>query len=349
MEEKKTSVEAEKVEEKEQGEVKGEVKEKVSLDSFLEGKTEAPKNLDKELEKEAKKANEQAKKELEHLDKGEEPPKKIKDSKEVKKQDSKEKEVEEEPITPEYRAKYKVPDYIKTHKALAEWGPNAEKNMHKALAEKDKSISSSLENEKRLAKMEAQMEQLSKSLKGDVQDGTITAEEKAIEEEKMRFLMENNPAEFAKLIKEQVRQEALTEAQKKQEADEKEKLDKIKKESKDRQQKEYDEMKERYDSQEEGKFERDILPAIKKIAAERPYLQSFEEAEIIYLHNQRILEEQNKAEEETKRQEKSSSNAEVSHRSIDDSKSDDSIASAIDSLPETASLAELDRAAGLRK
>jgi hypothetical protein len=314
-----------------------------SIDNFLKG-GEKPKDMEKALSEEAEKANKAAVKELEFMDKGETPPEKPDTKpkeKEVKKEDAKKED--DEPISEDFRKRYKVPDNIKTMKALADWGPNAEKNMQKALSERDKKTSESLETEKRLVKMEAMLEQFAQNTNDKVKEGQLSEEEKQIQDENMKYLMENKPSEFVNLIREQIRKEALSEEQKKHEEQTKSEREKIVKDANERHTKEMDGLKTKYGET----FETDILPAIKKIAEERPYLQSFEEAEIIYLHNKSIAENKAKETEAAKRKEKEESNGETSHRSADDDLAgDDKLAKDIENF--SGSLKDLDKLVGLK-
>jgi hypothetical protein len=340
----------EKVEKKE--EVKEtKIDEKGTLDKFIET-GESPEKVEDALKTEMDNANKTAKKEVEAIEKGEDPGKVTKEEKiKEKDKDKKKEEPAEELITEEYRKKYNVPDNIKTAKALVEWGRNAQKNMEKVLAERDKLNLTYTESEKRLAAIEAKLNQFTENLKTKVEDGKITEEQRAVEEEKMRILSETNPAEFARVIKQQIKDEAIAEEKRREAENNKSEYDTKVSAIRAKQKEELDALKKEYaDKGESEKFENEIWPAIKKIAAERPYLVKFEEAMIIYKHNLALNEEKIKADEEAKLKEKKGDNSEVSFKSVTDDKQDkDAIAAAIEAVSENSSIEELDRAAGIKK
>lgn len=321
---------------------------KGTLDSFLSGEGKLPANIDAALKEEEVKANADAEEELKHLDKGEEIPEKKPGGKVKTEEKPKPEPKEKEELIPdEFRKKYpgKIPDTIKTWKAYTEWAPQAEANMKKALAEKDRLGSANTKTEERLAKMEEALKSLNDK---KVEEGLMSEEDRQIENERMKYLMENDPLEYTKQLKESLRKEALTEEQKRVESATKDQRDKILKDAHDRQTTEIEALRKKYDEEEEGKFDRDILPALTKIAAEKPYLQSFEEAEIIYLHNLKVAEDKAKAEDDAKRAEKKEIGTDTSHKSPGSPEgADEKNVKAIEGAETLADLEKAAKAAGI--
>jgi hypothetical protein len=325
---------AEKIEKKEELEP-----EKSKLDAVIES-GEIPQNLETTMQEEADQIN---KKVVEEEKEKEEVEGKGKEKKPAKPS----KEEADEPIPEADRKKYGIPDNIKTKKAAYEWGPNAEKKMLEFKAEKEKTARLSSEAEKRLANIENTMGEFKKALKLDVKDGTISEEERLIEEEKMRLLWEKSPIEAVNKIIEEREKKAVAEAQKMTQKEQQEALVSALKERREMQFDELTKAKEKYT--ELGKdWDKEVLPAIHKIASERPHLVHFEEVEYFYLKQLKEQEEKIAAEEEAKRSEKIGAGSETSHKSADDGIGGDSkLAEAIDNF--TGSQAELDKLAGLHK
>jgi hypothetical protein len=199
--------------------------------------------------------------------------------------------------------------------------------------------------------MEGMLDQFSKSLKDEVKDGTLSEEDRAIEDEKMRYLMETNPAESFRQMKEQLKKDALAEKEKEQQTEFQTAKEKFEKEAREAQQKEYDTMLAEYTKKgEKEKFENEIIPALAAIAKEKPYLRSLDDAMIIYSHRMKIAEEKAAAEDEAKRKEKEGSVTETSHQTADvEGSEEEKKAKAIDSLSETASLDDLKKIAGVKR
>jgi hypothetical protein len=322
-------------------------KDESTLEGFLEG-GKAPADINKALEEEKAKANKEAAKEVEALEKtgklpAKEPSKKEEAAKPAAAK-SKEKPVKEseELIPEEMRKKYNIPETIKTYKAWADWGPNAEANMKKALAEKDRLLHSSTETEKRLAQMETALREMSKGMEEKVVEGSMSEEEKLIKEEQMRYLMENKPLEFFQRIKEEIQKEAKVEEQKRLQSEAQAANETSIKAIKERQQKEFDVLKEKYGE----KFDTEVLPAIKLIIKDDEAMSSFYTAEKIYLYNLKIAQEKTKAEDDAKLKEKEGLSSETSHRSAEiGSDGSDKALEAINAVPDNATLGELEVAA----
>jgi hypothetical protein len=297
--------------EKVKSETEKEVQEKAGatdvLDDVIAGR-DVGMSAEDAFAKEAERIN----KEVEKEEKDEKKP----EEKKLKEQEKHQKKEEDEPISEDFRKKYKVPEHIKTMKALVEWGPNAEKNMNKALSEKDKERALSTEAEKRLSKLESILENITQK---KVDDGGMSEEERMIKAEKLRKLQDDDPVAYAEEIKRQVKEEALKEEKTKEDVEVKEIIDRTVKEIHEKQKQEWQELKAKYGD----KFEAEIVPALKKIAAEEPTLKSFKVAEELYLYRLKVAEEQRQAEDEAKRREKEGLNSETSHKTVEVEGSED--------------------------
>ena len=329
---------AEKIEKKEELEP-----EKSKLDAVIES-GEIPQNLETTMQEEADQIN---KKVVEEEKEKEEVEGKGKEKKPAKPS----KEEADEPIPEADRKKYGIPDNIKTKKAAYEWGPNAEKKMLEFKAEKEKTARLSSEAEKRLANIENTMGEFKKALKLDVKDGTISEEERLIEEEKMRLLWEKSPIEAVNKIIEEREKKARESALKNERQNQQEQIKKNKEEWDKTWKEDAEVIMAKYKELEKNggrSWEKEVQPAFLRITKERPNLLRGYEAEAIYLLQLREEEEKIAAEEEAKRSEKIGAGSETSHKSADDGIGGDSkLAEAIDNF--TGSQAELDKLAGLHK
>jgi hypothetical protein len=324
--------------------------EKKTLEDVIAEDTIPAAGVENLLNEERKKAGEAAVEEVKAIEKGEDPEKIVK--KEPKKEEkvgAKPKEEEDEPIPEAERKKYGVPDTIKTRKALVEWGKNAEKKMMDTLAERERAKHAGAEFEKKIADLEARQKAFEEGLKPKIVDDGMTDEQRAIDEQNLLYLQQNKPLEYIAEIEKRLTKKAL---------DEKSKTDKQIAET---------QAKEAYQKKEEGwkgelesmqkeygdeKWKNEVLPAITKIAKERPYLQTMEEARIVYEHSKMKAEAKIKAEEEAKRAEKKGLGDEVSHKTADNVVSEeDELSKEIASIDESdpKALEKLHKKMGVKK
>jgi hypothetical protein len=237
----------------------------------------------------------------------------IKDGKKVV-----EKEEPEDVITPEFRAKYKIKDTIKTMKDYAAWGENAERYANQQKAELDKKLKeiSDSKTEERFKALQDKLDALAKP----AVDPKATEEEKAIKAEKLRWLRENDEVGYLEAIKEEIRQEALTEKQKNDEKVQKEYRSKI--ESEQLETYNIDRaimLKEYEDRGEKEVFLNEVFPELAKIAIERENLGKplhfIGDAYAIYSQRKAKAEAKAASEDAAKRKEKEALASEASRAS----------------------------------
>lgn len=235
-----------------------------------------------------------------------------------KKSQKVEKKEDGEPITEEYRKRYNVPAHIKTHGALTKWGPEAEKKMAQTLSERDRLNFSNSEAEKRLSKLEAILENITQK---KVDDGGMSEAERLVRENKLRELDESGDrVAYAEEIKRQIREDAVKEAQTREDETARTVINEAVEKTKKQQAEDFQVLFDKYGKE---KFEKEIAPALGEIAKRDPTMTSVANLHKIYLYELREAEDNRNAEDEAKRKEKEGSSSEVSHRVAEESGSKD--------------------------
>lgn len=282
-------------------------------------KTEEPKNkepgaLEKflndepasagEIEKELKAAREDINKKIEKEDRGD-----VDHTKEpgVEKKAA-EPEVKKTLLSAEERKAFNIPERFKYREDFTAWGTEAEKKLNEVLLERDKLKMGGGDTEQKLVKLEAALKEVTERLTKDVKSGDISAEQKAIEEEELRILRENDPAGYIdKLfqLKDKEKEVKQTEEQKLKQKEEFEKAEKQKHEFWGSELR--DIVKQLaggtdQDSIDKGlkEYER-LRPEFAKITAEEPGIRSLKTVYKIYLQRKREEEDAIAADAEAKR------------------------------------------------
>ena len=290
---------------------KEEPKETGALENFL---NEEPVSAE-EVSKAMKTAKEDINKKIEAEDK--EPP--VKEPKEKEKEKKSEPEPKKTPLTDEDRKAFNVPERFKYREDFTAWGSEAEKKLNEVLLERDKLKQGGGETEEKLAQLETALKEVTDRLSKDVKAGDITEEEKKIEEEELRILRENDPAEYVDRllqIRDKQQNTQKIEAEKKQQ---KEQAEKQEKEKRDFWMSETRDLVKLFGggtdeaAVEKGlkEYER-LKPEFAKITAEEPGIRSLKTVYKIYLQRQKDEQETIEADAEAKRKEKLKAASETS-------------------------------------
>ena len=304
------------------------------LDKFIKDGKQPDGGVDRMLDDEADKIN--AEIEAEGKEKSKE------DKTEKKDDKSQDKET---PIPDEVRKRLNIPEKFKTWEAVAKSQREAEILATRKQSETDEVKKISAKIEERLAKMEEMFSQVEIVNEDKVAEGQMTEERKAIEKEKMRYLMQEDPAAAFELMKKQLREEGATESQKRQ-AEQKRIKDAEEVAKKNKQyEDEFAEIQKEYvDNGKEEEFKTKIVPELARIGNLEPGILSVKSIYQLYKASRYDQEEKNKADVEAKKKEKVKAGAETSVSTGEEDKDENEDSKKYDKAK---TREELDKLAGL--